>query len=423
MSKRAWHPSLLPVIPVQSVPHLENYKFTPAQQGCVDSFLTKYWWNVIARAMPPSIHPNVVTIIGSVFMLFAFTISIAHVTGLILKKTACIYFTIAFCVFMYQTCDGIDGIMSRRLGLSSPLGQFLDHGFDTIYAILWPLFLLVIFDCDFNVFFHLSLFAVYIQLVLIMFKEQDKGVFYSHNNFTCVTHAQFMTILSMIIKGTYGMEWAMLPLKSTNIGRILFSTFLAKMIPAYWNVYHLILFVVITCNAIAVMIDVITTFGAYKQKSTLAKLMLSAAIHFMFIYAVHCYKPLGKGGFFSKPTLPKTLRMLMYAFTLLCFSSISIYNLICVVCKVQMTYGFTHLIPIYFFLSLYYLKYVLGVTLPKIDKIFTTHENLTLLFAGAAGYCALYIVHHFVCVVLEIKHHLGLTVFYVKPRISSARKF
>lgn len=111
MSKRAWHPSLLPVIPVQSVPHLENYKFTPAQQGCVDSFLTKYWWNVIARAMPPvclfliqSIHPNVVTIIGSVFMLFAFTISIAHVTGLILKKTACIYFTIAFCVFMYQVC-------------------------------------------------------------------------------------------------------------------------------------------------------------------------------------------------------------------------------------------------------------------------------------------------------------------------------
>lgn len=373
--------------------------------------------------MPTSLHPNLVTTIGSLFMFFAFTISIAHVTGFILKKTACIYFTIAFCVFMYQTCDGIDGIMSRRMGLSSPLGQFLDHGFDTIYAILWPFFLLVIFDCDFNVFFHLSLFAVYTQLVLIMTKEQDKGVFYSHNNFVSVTHGQLLTIISMVFKAIYGIQWAMVPLKSTNFGKAMFRTFMAKIIPSYWNVSHFIMFVFVTFIFIAVMIDVLATFGAHKQKCALAKLMLSATLHFLFIYAVHCYKPLGKATFFSKPSLPKNLRILMYAFTLLCFTSISIHNLISIVCKIRMAYVFPHLAPIYLFLALYYLKYVLGLALPKIDVFFTAHDKLFCIFAGASGYCALYIVHHFVCAVLEIKHHLGLTLFCVKQRVSSARKF
>jgi ethanolaminephosphotransferase len=39
-----------------------------------------------------------------------------------------VYLLNAFCIFMYQTLDAIDGKQARRTQQSSPLGELFDHG-------------------------------------------------------------------------------------------------------------------------------------------------------------------------------------------------------------------------------------------------------------------------------------------------------
>lgn len=47
-----------------------------------------------------------------------------------------------FCVFMgicffgYMICDNTDGKQARRTGSSSPLGMLIDHGMDSITAVI-----------------------------------------------------------------------------------------------------------------------------------------------------------------------------------------------------------------------------------------------------------------------------------------------
>jgi len=38
----------------------------------------------------------------------------------------------AFCIFMYQTLDAVDGKQARRTKQSGPLGQLFDHGCDAV---------------------------------------------------------------------------------------------------------------------------------------------------------------------------------------------------------------------------------------------------------------------------------------------------
>ena len=45
-------------------------------------------------------------------------------------------FVSAFCVFMYQTFDAVDGKQARRTKQSSPLGQLFDHGCDAVNSNL-----------------------------------------------------------------------------------------------------------------------------------------------------------------------------------------------------------------------------------------------------------------------------------------------
>ncbi len=41
-----------------------------------------------------------------------------------------IYILFAYCIFLGQTFDAIDGKHARKLNRSSPLGQLMDHGCD-----------------------------------------------------------------------------------------------------------------------------------------------------------------------------------------------------------------------------------------------------------------------------------------------------
>lgn len=50
-------------------------------------------------------------------------------------------YTTAACFFLYMLCDNTDGKQARNTGSSSPLGMLMDHGIDSIIAIIGSLML------------------------------------------------------------------------------------------------------------------------------------------------------------------------------------------------------------------------------------------------------------------------------------------
>jgi len=43
---------------------------------------------------------------------------------------------LGYTFFMYMICDNTDGKQARRTGSSSPLGMLIDHGMDSITAVI-----------------------------------------------------------------------------------------------------------------------------------------------------------------------------------------------------------------------------------------------------------------------------------------------
>lgn len=46
------------------------------------------------------------------------------------------YIFVGVSFFLYMVCDNCDGKQARRLGTSSPLGMLLDHGIDSVTAVI-----------------------------------------------------------------------------------------------------------------------------------------------------------------------------------------------------------------------------------------------------------------------------------------------
>lgn len=89
----------------------------------------------------PIRRPNMITLMGLMFIVANVVLLLYMDTDLLLKSSAklpsvpnWVYFMFAFGLFMYQSLDAIDGKQARRTGTSSPLGELFDHGCDALNA-------------------------------------------------------------------------------------------------------------------------------------------------------------------------------------------------------------------------------------------------------------------------------------------------
>jgi ethanolaminephosphotransferase len=53
-------------------------------------------------------------------------------------------------LFLYQTLDALDGKHARRLKLSSPIGQLIDHGLDSFTASIFTMTTMVLLSVSSN---------------------------------------------------------------------------------------------------------------------------------------------------------------------------------------------------------------------------------------------------------------------------------
>jgi phosphatidylglycerophosphate synthase len=119
-----------------------KYAYKSVNDSIVNRFYARYWLPLAIRAIPPGMSANLVSIIGDVAVWIAFLLLSGVLAGpmsVVARPSPWLFGLVGLLLFFYHTMDCLDGIQARRTGSSGPLGEFVDHWFDSINAILVPL--------------------------------------------------------------------------------------------------------------------------------------------------------------------------------------------------------------------------------------------------------------------------------------------
>jgi phosphatidylglycerophosphate synthase len=105
---------------------------------------------------------------------------------------------------LYQTLDAIDGKHARSLGLSSPIGQLLDHGLDSFSASIFTITSMVTLGLSSNSTGVWILTWVNISYMFLANAEEFyTKVMRTNVNGLGVTEVQLLLIAGLLIQGTY----------------------------------------------------------------------------------------------------------------------------------------------------------------------------------------------------------------------------
>ncbi|PLW16745.1 hypothetical protein PCANC_12306 [Puccinia coronata f. sp. avenae] len=157
---------------------LKNYQYRSVDHSPTTKYVLRHWWEYVAGWMPPWLAPNMITLIGLMFIVVNVITVVIYIPDLKTDAPSWVYFSFAFGLFVYQTMDNVDGKQARKTGTSSPLGELFDHGIDSLNCVLGGLV-----QCAAVGSGH-SLYAVFILLVacwpmyLSTWEEYHTGVLY-----------------------------------------------------------------------------------------------------------------------------------------------------------------------------------------------------------------------------------------------------
>lgn len=115
---------------------LDHYKYNGIDKSPVSKYILRHYWNFLADLLPMSLAPNAVTLIGTGFMILGAVLALIHDYTFQVQAPPWICFLFAAFMWIYSTCDNLDGKQARRTKSSSPLGELFDHGCDALVCLL-----------------------------------------------------------------------------------------------------------------------------------------------------------------------------------------------------------------------------------------------------------------------------------------------
>jgi phosphatidylglycerophosphate synthase len=119
-----------------------KYTYKSINNSVINAFYNRYWLPLAIKAVPERMSANLVSIIGDVGVWAAFLILSGLIVGpmrIAGRESPWLFGVCALCLFFYHTMDNLDGIQARRTGSCGPLGEFVDHWFDSFNTFLVPL--------------------------------------------------------------------------------------------------------------------------------------------------------------------------------------------------------------------------------------------------------------------------------------------
>lgn len=156
----------------------KNYKYNGTDDSIAVKLFLRHYWDWLIEFVPLNIPPNTITFIGFLFEVFSFLVSAIFSYGFHEALPGPICILNGICLFIYQTLDNLDGRQARRTGMSSPLGQFFDHGCDAITGVLEMMKVGASLSLLCNSFMFQIVFLMSIGFYITSWQEYSTGSFY-----------------------------------------------------------------------------------------------------------------------------------------------------------------------------------------------------------------------------------------------------
>lgn len=139
-SAKQW--STTTYIPPEGFERLMSYKYKGTDQSLIYKHILTPMNQVLIEYIPLWMAPNLITVIGLLCVLASHFLMWYYVPDLYGEAPRWVYAFSGWMLLVYQTLDNLDGKQARRVGASSPLGLFFDHGCDAINCTIGSLTLM-----------------------------------------------------------------------------------------------------------------------------------------------------------------------------------------------------------------------------------------------------------------------------------------
>jgi phosphatidylglycerophosphate synthase len=119
-----------------------KYSYKSINHSLINAFYKRYWLPYAFKLVPERISANLISIIGSLGAWLAFLLLSGFLVGPMWtegRSFPWLFGLAALLIFFYHTMDNLDGMQARRTRSTGPLGEFVDHWFDSFNTFLLPL--------------------------------------------------------------------------------------------------------------------------------------------------------------------------------------------------------------------------------------------------------------------------------------------
>ncbi|KAH8584198.1 ethanolaminephosphotransferase (ETHPT) 9 transmembrane domain involved in lipid metabolism [Cryptosporidium sp. chipmunk genotype I] len=186
--------------------NIKKYSYRSGGATFLDYVMNPFW-ELFARQIPEYISPNLLTILGFLCSLIAMVLTMVVCPTLDNAIPLNISLLISLLLFLYQTLDAADGKHARRLKLSSPLGQLLDHGLDSYTTIFFSTIFCACCKIGWGYKFFIFLSIVQFKMFSFIWLECHCKIFRcSSSDYLGVTESQFIVIFFTIYSSTGGLN-------------------------------------------------------------------------------------------------------------------------------------------------------------------------------------------------------------------------
>ena len=131
-------PFVAEYITPQGAVGIKQYKYSCINESVYYKYISGPFAQFWVDRLPPWIAPNVLTLIGFLYVLFAYALVWFWCPTFTESAPRWVWYMVSILLFSYRTLDNMDGKQARRLGCGSPLGLSLDHGCDAVATVLIP---------------------------------------------------------------------------------------------------------------------------------------------------------------------------------------------------------------------------------------------------------------------------------------------
>ncbi|KDO31047.1 hypothetical protein SPRG_19575 [Saprolegnia parasitica CBS 223.65] len=179
------------------------YEYHPGALTWLDTKFNLYW-NAIVNVLPAWLAPNVITLVGTAITVSTSLAFFQSVPSMTETAPFHMYLLCAIGLFLYQTCDAVDGKQARRTGSSSPLGQLLDHGGDAICNVFSNLAVGVAIGTGPTSGLLLLLSSTSVVFFLAQWEEYHTGTLRCGNGYVGVTEGLLLLMALHIVTAFLG---------------------------------------------------------------------------------------------------------------------------------------------------------------------------------------------------------------------------